>query len=126
MLTSAETLNVSAGIFAVSGACRKCFPASWTRGSGGSRRNRSCLDALAQALEGHIEHRDHEDADRARGDHAGEDGGSDAAPAELRCAMCDHQRSSPRMKATDVIITARKRICAPRMAASVISCPASR
>ncbi len=40
--------------------------------------------ALAQPLKGHIQHRHKKDANRTRGQHAGEHGSANAAPAKLR------------------------------------------
>ncbi len=50
---------------------------------------------LAQPLKGHIKHGNEEDAEGAREQHAGEDRGGDAAPADLRCAVRDDERQEP-------------------------------
>jgi hypothetical protein len=47
---------------------------------------------LTQALEGDVEHRDHEKPDPAGGDHPGKDRCADRVPADLRGALRDHQR----------------------------------
>ena len=43
-------------------------------------------------MEGDVEHRDHEEPDSARGDHAGEDRGADIVAADLGGALRDDQR----------------------------------
>src|SRR5262245_56650369 len=47
---------------------------------------------LTHALEGHVKHRDHEDPNSARSDHAGENRRSDVVPADLRGALSNDQR----------------------------------
>ena len=68
----------------------------------------SFLEALADALKGCIEHRHQEDSDRTRGDHAAEHGG--ARRLVWAAPLATTKSTRPRMKATEVIITARKRI----------------
>src|SRR6266481_7396964 len=48
--------------------------------------------ALADSLEGDVEHRDHEDPNCACGDHPGEDRRPDIVPADLGGALRDDQR----------------------------------
>src|SRR5205085_8997836 len=48
--------------------------------------------ALADGLERDVEHRDHEKADCAGGDHPGEDRGADVVATDLGGALCDDQR----------------------------------
>jgi hypothetical protein len=69
------------------------------------------LHALAQLLERDVEHRHHEDSDRACGDMPP----NTAVPTALRlisaAPVATTSCNRPRMKAIEVIITARNRIC---------------
>lgn len=63
----------------------------------------------------HVKHRNQEQSDTARSDHADEHRRADSGPRDLRCAGRHISGTSPRMNAIDVI---RNRISAPRAAAS--------
>src|SRR6266446_10462107 len=52
----------------------------------------ACAAALANALEGDVEHRDHENPDRTGGDHSGEHRCADVVAADLACTLCHDQR----------------------------------
>ena len=48
--------------------------------------------AFADGLEGHVKHRDHEQSDPTRGDHAEKDRRANRVAADFRSALCHDQR----------------------------------
>ena len=80
---------------------------------------------LSQGLPEYVEHGDQENSYASGSEHSDKDGRAHTPPRDFRAPLAHTSGTSPRMKAIDVIITARNRNSAPSVAASWMLSPRS-